>query len=184
MQNIIDEHRGDFQHVIDFLRSEMNGLRTGRANAAMVEDIPIEAYDSKMDMKGVATITVPDAKTILIDPWDKGLLKDVEKAITASPLGVNPTVDGGGVRISLPPLTEEGRKELAKIVKKKVEDAHVGIRSVREKIRDQIGKMEKDKEISEDELFRLREALENAVKSWNEKIRSLGEEKEKEIMTI
>lgn len=184
MNNIIDEHKEEFQHVLDFLRSEMNGLRTGRANAAMVEDIPVEAYDSKMDLKGVATITIPDAKTIMVDPWDKALLKDVEKAIAASSLGINPTIDGNSIRLSLPPMTEDGRKELVKVVKKKVEDAHVGIRAVREKIRDAIAKMEKDKEISEDDLFRLREALENTVKSWNEKIKVLGEEKEKEIMTI
>lgn len=184
MNNIIDEHKEEFQQAVDFLKSELNGLRTGRANAAMVEDIPVEAYDSKMDLKGVATITIPDSKTIMIDPWDKALLKDIEKAIATSSLGVNPTIDGNSVRISLPPMTEDGRKELVKVVKKKVEDAHVSIRSVREKVRDELAKMEKEKEISEDELFRLREGLENTVKSWNEKVKTLGEEKEQEVMTI
>lgn len=184
MSNVIEAHSTEFEHVIDFFTSELNGLRTGRANAAMVEDIPVEAYGSKMEIKGLATITVPDAKTIMIDPWDKGLVKDVEKAIQVSPLGVTPAVDGNGIRISLPPMTEEGRKELVKVVKKKAEDAHVSIRNIREKIRDQIQKMEKDKEIAEDERFRLQDALEAAVKSWNEKIRELAEEKEKEVMTI
>lgn len=184
MSNVIDAFSGDFEHIIAFFISELNGLRTGRANAAMVEDIPVEAYGSKMDIKGLATITIPDSKTIMIDPWDKGLVKDVEKAIQVSSLGVTPAVDGSGIRISLPSMTEEGRKELVKVVKKKAEDALVGVRTIREKMRDRIQQMEKDKEISEDDRFRLQEAVEAKVKAENERIRKIAEEKEVEIMKI
>lgn len=184
MHSVIDDHRGEFEHVLEFLKSELNGLRTGRANSSLVEDIPVEAYGGMMAMKGVGSILVPDSKTIMVEPWDKTLLKEIEKAIRQAPIGVNPVVDGSRVRVTLPPLTEESRKELVKIVGKKAEEAHVGVRGVREKIKEKIVRMEKDKEISEDERFRLQEALEAAVKSWNEKIKALAEEKEKEIMTI
>ncbi len=184
MHSIIDDHRSDFEHVIEFLKSELNGLRTGRANAALVEDITVEAYGSMMVMKGVGTVLVPDSKTIMIEPWDKSLLKEIEKAVRNAPIGVNPVVDGNRVRVTLPQLTEESRKELVKIAGKKAEEAHIGIRSVREELKETILKMEKDKAISEDDRFRLQEALETAVKGWNEKIKKLAEEKEKEIMTI
>jgi ribosome recycling factor len=120
----------------------------------------------------------------MVEPWDKSLLKEIEKAIRVAPIGVNPVVDGSRVRITLPPLTEEGRKELVKIVNKKAEEAHIGVRGVREKVKDGIVRMEKEKEITEDDRFRLQEALETVVKGWNDKIKELAEEKEQEIMTI
>lgn len=184
MKSIIDEFSEELEPVLEFFRSELKGLRTGRANAAMVEDIPVEAYGSKMDIKGVATITIPDAKTIMIDPWDKTLLKDIEKAIQVSSLGVNPVVDGVGIRISLPAMSEEGRLDLVKIVKKKAEDALVSVRTMREKIRDKIQHLEKDKVISEDERFRLNDMVEAKVKDTNEKIRRIAEDKEEEVMKI
>jgi ribosome recycling factor len=155
MQSIIEERRSEFEHVLEFLKSELNGLRTGRANAAIVEDLPVEAYGGTMAVKGVASILVPDAKTIMIEPWDKTLTKEIEKGIRDAGIGVNPVVDGTRVRLTLPPLTEEGRKELVKIVGKKAEEARIGIRGVREDLKEAILKMEKDKEISEDERFRL-----------------------------
>jgi ribosome recycling factor len=184
MHSIIEDHRSEFEHAIEFFKSELNGLRTGRANAALVEDIPVEAYGGTMNVKGVGSILVPDSKTIMVEPWDKSLLKEIEKAIRQAPIGVNPVVDGNRVRITLPQLTEDGRKELVKIVGKKAEETHIGIRNVRERIKDAIVKMEKAKEISEDEKFRLQEALEAAVKGWNEKVKVLAAEKEQEIMTI
>ena len=184
MHTVIDDFRSEFEQVIEFLKSELSSLRTGRANGALVEDIPVEANGSMMNVKGVGSVLVPDSKTIMVEPWDKSLLKEIEKAIRNAPIGVNPVVDGNRVRITLPPLTEEGRKELVKIVGKKAEEAHIGIRSVREEAKTRLTEMEKAKEISEDERFRLQEALENAVKAWNDKVRELAAEKEQEIMTI
>ena len=184
MHTVIDEFRSEFEQVIEFFKAELGSLRTGRANAALVEDIPVEAYGSIMNVKGVGSVLVPDSKTIMVEPWDKSLLKEIEKAIRQAPIGVNPVVDGSRVRVTLPALTEEGRRELAKIVSKKAEEAHIGIRGVREKAKDTLTRMENDKEISEDERFRLQEALEAAVKAWNDKVRELEAEKVQEIMTI
>ncbi len=184
MHTILDDQRPLFEEVLNFLRSELNGLRTGRANGAMIEDIPVEAYGSTMTVKGVASIQVPDSKTIMIEPWDKALLKEIETGIRQAPVGLNPVVDGSRVRITLAPLSEEGRKELVKIVGKKAEEAKIGIRGVREEIKEEIARMERDKEISEDERFRLQEALEGIVRGWNEKVANLAEEKEAEVMTI
>jgi ribosome recycling factor len=150
----------------------------------LVEDLAVEAYGSTMSVKGVGSILIPDSKTIIIEPWDKSLTKEIEKAIRQAPIGVNPVVDGTRIRVTLPLLTEEGRKELVKIINKKAEETHIGIRGVREKAKDLLGRMEKDKEITEDERFRLQEALEATVKIWNDKIRDMAAEKELEIMTI
>jgi len=184
MLSYIEEHRGAFDDVIEFFASELNGLRTGRANGAIVEDIPVEAYGSVMTIKGVASIQVPDSKTIMIEPWDKTLLQDIEKAIRNAPIGMSPVVDGSRVRITIPSLTEDGRKELVKIVGKKAEEARIGIRNVREEVKDLILKAEKEKEITEDERFRLQEQLEVTTRGYNEKVVVMAEEKEKEIMTI
>ena len=184
MHTVIEDFRSEFEQVILFFKSELGSLRTGRANAAMVEDIPVEAYGSMMSVKGVGSILIPDAKTIIVEPWDKSLTKEIEKAIRQASIGVNPVVDGSRVRLTLAPLTEEGRKELVKIVNKKAEEAHIGIRGVREEAKTEIGRMEKEKEISEDERFRLQEALEATVKIWNDKVRQLSAEKEQEIMMI
>ncbi|MFA5854033.1 MAG: ribosome recycling factor [Patescibacteria group bacterium] len=184
MKTLIDEYRPEFEHVLEFLRADLSSLRTGRAHAALVEDILVEAYGGTMNVKGVASVLVPDAKTIMIEPWDKALTKDIEKAIRQAPIGVNPVVDGTRVRVTLPPLTEESRRELTKIVGKKAEEAHIGLRAVRETIKDELNRLEKAKEISEDDRFRLQEALEAAVKLWNDKVRDMAAEKEEEIMTI
>lgn len=184
MKTLIDEYRPEFEQVLGFLASDLSSLRTGRANAAVVEDLPVEAYGGTMAVKGVASVLVPDAKTIMIEPWDKALTKEIEKAIRQAPIGINPVVDGTRIRVTLPPLTEEGRRELVKIVGKKAEEAHIALRGVREKIKEELNQLEKDKQISEDERFRLQEALEAAVKLWNDKVREVSLEKEKEIMTI
>jgi ribosome recycling factor len=184
MKTVVDENRSEFEMALEFFRSELSGLRTGRANAAVLEDLAVEAYGSTMTIKGVGSILVPDAKTILVEPWDKSLLKEIEKAIRQAPIGLNPVVDGSRVRVSLPSLTEESRKELVKIVHKKAEEARISIRNIREAVKDRIVEMEKANEISEDERFRLQETLETQVKSWNEKVLNLAEEKEQEIMTI
>jgi len=184
MHTVIDEFRPEFEHVIEFLKSDLSSLRTGRANSALVEDILVEAYGGTMAVKGVASIQVPDAKTIIIEPWDKTVTKDIEKAVRNAPIGVNPVVDGNRIRVSIPPLTEDGRRELTKIVGKKAEEAHIAMRAVREKAKDKIASMEKEKQISEDERFRLQESLEGVVTLWNDTIRALAADKEQEIMTI
>jgi ribosome recycling factor len=184
MGNIINEHQQEFDKAIAHFKSDISSLRTGRATPALVEDLPVEAYDSKMELKGVASISAPDPKSLIIEPWDKGLLKNIEKAIQDSDVGVSPVVDGTVIRLNMPPMTEENRRDMVKILKQKAEQARVSIRGVREKIRDKIIKAEESKEISEDERFRLQEELDKHVNEMNKEVERITEEKEKEIMTV
>jgi len=182
--SIVEEHKENFNKAIDHLKHEITGLRTGRATPAIVEDVSVEAYGTRQPMKAVASITVQDAKTIAIEPWDKGLVQAIETAIRSSDLGMNPINDGRLVRINLPELTQERRQELIKVLHKKLEEARVSVRKIREEVRENVQAMEKNKEISEDEKFKLQDSLEEVVKEYNDKIRMIGEEKETEVNTI
>ena len=180
----INTHKDKFEKVIEFLKGDILGLRTGRASVAMVEDIVVEAYDVKQPLKATASIMLADAKTINIEPWDKALLGEIEKAIGNSTLGVNPVNDGKILRVILPELTSERRMELIKILHQKLENARISIRKVREEIKDVILEAEKNKEIGEDERFKLQEDLEKMVKEYNEKAKEEEEKKEEEINKI
>jgi len=182
--DLIDQHKEQFEKVIGHLKSEITSLRTGRATPALVEDIMVEAYGSKQQLKTLASISVADAKTINVEPWDKGVVQAVESAINNSDLGINPVNDGKLIRLPLPDLTQDRRQELIKVLHQKLEQARVSIRNIREEIRKEIDKKEKDKEISEDEKYKLQEELDKMVKEHNEKIKTVGEEKEKEITTV
>jgi ribosome recycling factor len=184
MSNPIELHKQDFGHVLEFFDQDLKNLRTGRANAAMVEHISVEAYGSAMELKGVAAISIPDAKTIQIEAWDKNLTKEIEKALVVADLGMQPTTAGSVIRLSMPPVTEENRKKLVKQVHEKAEQAQISLRSVREAVRDAIQAQEKEKEIGEDEKFRLQEQLEKVVAEWKAKIDAVAAKKEEEIMTI
>lgn len=180
----IDTHKPEFEKAVQFLETELHGLRSGRANSALVEDISVEAYDGHMPLKNVASVSVPDPKTIQIEPWDKELVKNIEKALIVADLGMQPNVAGSIIRLSMPPMTEENRQRQVKQVHEKAEQAKIRVRNLRETIRDDIQKKEKAKEIAEDERFRRQEALEKMVKEYNERIESLAEKKEKDILTI
>lgn len=180
----ISDQKEEFEKVLEHVRHELSSLRTGRANPALVDTVMVEAYDSMMQLKGVASVSVPDSRTIQIDPWDKSLLKAIEKGIIVANIGLHPVIDGVSVRLNMPQLTEENRKELVKIMQKRLEEAKVAIRGVREKIRNGILAQEKDKVISEDERFRLQEELEKLTGQYVDEVKHIGEEKEKEIMTV
>ena len=184
MLNIIESHKEEFDKVIEFLNVELSGLRTGRANSALVENLPVDAYGSRMPLNQMASISVPDAKTIMIEPWDKSILKDIERAIANSGLGVNPYNSGSSLRLTIPALTEETRKNLIKVLSQKLEVARVGIRMVREKVRDQIQKAEKDGDIAEDDKYNLQKKLDDMAGDYNLVVKTIGEKKEEEIMTI
>lgn len=173
-----------FDATVEHLHQEMNQMRTGRATPALVEGLQVEAYGSTMEMKGVGSISVQDAKTLIIEPWDKNLLKAIEKAIHESSIGINPVVDSKVVRLSMPPMTEENRKALVKVMKEKVEEAKVAARGVREDSRNEIIEAEKGGEFSEDEKFKLLEELDKMTKDYTDKIEDLGKQKEEEIMTV
>ena len=180
----IQEYKPEFQKVIDHLKRELSQFRTGRATPALVEDIKVEAYGSQMEMKAVGSIQVTDPKTLVVEPWDKNLLKDIEKAILAANIGINPVNDGKVIRLVMPKLTEESRKDLIKVMGKKLEESRVGMRRVRDEIKDKIIAAEKDKKITEDERFRAQDALDKLSAEFNEVVKKMGEEKEKEIMTV
>lgn len=182
--DIHSEYKGDFNKTIEHLKHEITSLRTGRATPALVEDISVEAYGTKQQLKALASISVLDAKTLSVDPWDKTILQDVEIALRNAQLGINPVNDGQSIRLPLPELTQERREELIKVLHQKLEQARIVIRKTREDIRNTIDKAEKDKDISEDQKFKLFEDLEKMVKDYNEKVKQIGEDKEKEITTI
>lgn len=177
-------YKQNFQKTVEHLKGELAGLRCGRASAALVENIQVEVYNSKMPIKGLANIAIPDAKTIVIEPWDKSVIKSVETAVSQAGLGLNPVNDGRVLRLIIPPLTEESRKELVKVVGQKLEAARISIRQLREQVKEKIVKAEKDKEIGEDERFRLQDSLDKMASDYNAEIKKIGEEKEKEIMQI
>ncbi|KKQ40948.1 MAG: Ribosome-recycling factor [Candidatus Magasanikbacteria bacterium GW2011_GWA2_37_8] len=180
----INDFKIDFDKVIEFLKTDISGLRTGRASAAMVEGISVDAYGTHQPLKAVASITISDAKTLMIDPWDKSLLGAVEKGIRDSNIGLNPVNDGRGIRLILPELTVERRQELIKVLHQRLENARISVRKVREEIRDTIAGEEKEGNIGEDEKFKLQEDLDKMVKDYNEKIKGVGDDKEEEINTI
>jgi len=184
MPTPIDIAKPEFENALVHLEKELSNIRSGRANAAIVEEIKVEAYGSFMELKGLASISSPDAKTIQIEPWDKTVIKDVEKALIAANLGMAPNVAGTTIRLVMPPMTEDKRKETVKVVKQKGEQAHIGIRGVRETVREAVLKMEKDKQIGEDERFRLLEDLDKVVGEYNKKIDAAVAEKEDEVMTV
>ncbi len=182
--SIIDQYQPEFVATIQHLESDLQSLRTGRASSALIEDVRVEAYGSSTDLKSIASISIPDAKTIQIEPWDKSLVGAVEKALIIANLGMQPNVAGSVIRLNLPQMTEENRRAIVKQVHEKAEHARIAIRTVRETVRDAINTAEKNKEIAEDEKFRLQEQLEKKMKDVNESIQEIADKKETEIMTI
>ena len=180
----INDFKKDFNGAIEFLKSDISQLRTGRATTAMVDSITVEAYGSHQPLKAVGTIMVSDTKTITVEPWDKSLLGAIEKGIRDSGLGINPVNDGKLIRLVLPDLTSERRAELIKILHQKLEAARISVRKIREEVRTLITDEEKAKSITEDDKFRLQEELEKIVKDYNEEIKKVGEAKEKEITAV
>ena len=184
MNPILSTGKDEFQLVMEHLKKELSGIRTGRANAAVVENISVAAYGSPMPVKGVASIGVPDAKTITVDPWDKSLIKEIEKGIRDAGVGLNPVNEGALLRISMPTLTEESRRQLLKVVGEKTEEARKKIRGIREDVKSLIISAMNDNEVTEDERYHLQDELEAMVGGFNDQIKALAGEKEKEMMTI
>lgn len=180
----INDFKGEFDKVVDFLKKDIVGLRTGRASVAMVEDISVEAYGTYQALKSIASISIADAKTLNIEPWDKSVVGNIEKGIRDSGIGVNPINDGRLIRVILPDLTTDRRRELTKVLHEKLENARVSTRKVRQEARELIEMEEENKTVSEDEKFKLFEDLEKMVKDYGEAIKEVGDKKEAEINTI
>ncbi len=166
------------------LQDEFKTLRTGRASAALFEKIRVEYYGQKTPLNQVATISIPEARQVIIQPWDRSVLSEIEKAIQKSELSVNPVNDGKIIRINIPPLTEERRKELVKVAKAKAEAARVSIRNIRRDTNEELKKMQKDAAISEDDSKRGIDEIQKLTDRRIEEINRLLEEKEKEILEV
>ena len=170
--------------TLDVLLSDFGTIRAGRANPHVLDKIKVDYYGTPTPLQQVGNVSVPEARMIIIQPWEKSLLKAIEKAILTSDLGINPTNDGTCIRLVFPELTEERRKELAKDVKKKGEGAKVAIRNIRRDANEAFKKMEKNDEISEDDLKDAEEKIQKITDKAIEKIDKAVENKTKEILTV
>lgn len=172
-----------FQKVTDKLQEELSAMRTNRANPAAVEGVTVQAYQTSMNILELASVTAPEPQMLVIQPWDKSVLKAIETALRDQ-TEMNPVVDGDMIRIAFPPLTEETRKELVKNMYQKVEDARIAVRKVREDVLKQLKQEEKDGNMSEDDYFRMEEDVQKTVDSFNQTIKEMGEKKEADLMKV
>jgi ribosome recycling factor len=163
---------------------EFGSIRTGRASVSLLDRIHVESYGQKMPLKQLSTISVPDARTVVVQPWDKSIIKDIERAIYQSDLGLTPANDGTIIRINIPPLTEERRRELVKLVKKLAEEGKVAVRRVRSDANKAVKGAQKDGEISEDDAQKLSDKIQELTDKYTKRVDSLLEAKQEEIMEI
>ena len=178
------EYSRKMDKTLDVLADNFGAVRAGRANARVLDRISVEYYGSETPLNGVATISSPDARTLVIQPWDTKLLKDIQKAIQVSDLGINPQNDGRVIRLTFPQLTEERRRDLAKQVKKYGEDAKVAMRNIRRDGMDYVKKLKKANEITEDDQKKAEKDLQDLLDKYIKKVDEALAAKEKELMAI
>ncbi len=178
------EYSRKMDRTLDHLGEEFDAVRAGRANPRVLDRITVEYYGSETPLNGVATISSPDARTLVISPWDTKLLKDIQKAIQVSDLGINPQNDGKVIRLIFPQLTEERRKELAKQVKKYAEEAKVAMRNLRRDGMDYVKKLKKNSEITEDDQKKAEKDLQDMLDKYIKKVDDALAAKEKELMAL
>ena len=184
MQDVISSNEERMKKTVVNLKDGFAALRTGRASASLFDRIRVDAYGEKSPLNQVANISVPEARLIVIQPWDKGLITEIEKAIRSSELSLNPSNDGKVIRISIPPLTEERRKELVKLAKNNAEQSRVSIRNIRRDGNDELEKLLKDTKITEDDETKGTDELQKLTDSYIGQVNKVLEEKEKEIMEV
>lgn len=184
MQEIIKNLKDKLEKSIEFFKSDIAVLRTGRPTPALVENMVIDAYGQKMPLQQLAAITVSPPNLIIIQPWDKGVIESIAKAISSSQLGLSPAVEQNFIRIALPQMTQEKREQLIKLLNEKTEHARISVRNEREEALKHFQKLEKDKAISEDDWFRSKEEVQKLVDEYNGRIKEVAESKEKEIRTL
>ncbi|MGP0566192.1 ribosome recycling factor [Nitrospina sp. 32_T5] len=182
MDNLLKDSERKMKATIDHLHQEFGKVRTGRASVALVEDIKVEFYGNPTPLNQTATLSTPDSRTISIAPWDPTMLPVIEKAISASDLGLNPSNDGKVIRLNIPPLTTERRQQMTKIVRKYAEEAKVAIRNIRRDFNDKIKAMEKESAISKDEEKRGHDQIQKMTDKYVEEVDKIAESKEKDVM--
>ena len=182
IESIYDETRESMGKSIASLKNELNRLRTGRASLSIFDGVKVDYYGTLTPMNQMATLAVPESRSITIQPWDVSIIKDIEKAILKSDLGLTPSNDGKIIRIAIPPLTEERRKELVKVVHKKCEDRKVSLRNIRRDANELLKGMKNDGEISEDDAFKSQDQVQKITDEQIKLIDECYKEKEKEIL--
>jgi len=180
----IQKHKSDFDKAMDFLKSELKSIRTGRANTALIDAVLVEAYGTMQPLSNVASLSIPESNSIAIVPWDKTIMKDVEKALEKANLGLSIINTGEKVIAKMPLMTEETRKQMVKLLGQKVEESKVQIRQIRDKVKETITVAEKEKEVTEDDKYQYLAELDTFVSELNKVIEKLREEKEEEVMTV
>lgn len=174
--------KGDLKKVEEFLAKEYRELNIGRASPAILDNISVESYGSRVPLKNVASIAIEDPKTLRIGPWDKNQVKEIEKAIVASNLGLSTATDEKGIRVIFPQLTTESRGKLIKVLKEKLEESRITVRKERERVWDEIQKLEKEGKMTEDERFRAKDELQKVIDEANTNLEGVFERKEQEVM--
>ena len=184
LKEIYNEAEARMGGAVEALEEDLGGIRTGRASPALVERLPVEYYGNPTPLIQLASIGVPEPRSLLIRPFDAGTLRAIERAIQSSDLGLTPNNDGKAIRLNLPPLTEERRRNLVKVVHNRVEEARVAVRNVRRDINRDLEEFEKEKLISKDDLKRAEEDLQKITQRFIDNINAVGERKEKEILEV
>jgi len=184
MNQYVQAKNEDFEKAIEFFKKDIKSLRTGRANPAMLDNVYVEAYGAKALINTLANINVSDKASIVISPWDKNVLKDVEKGLLAAELGVSIVNEGDKLRVSMPPLTEENRKDLIKKLGQKMESVRIELRKVRDDVKTKLEAAFDAKELSEDDKFRFIKELDEETTKYNNQVKEIKDEKEKDVMTI
>jgi ribosome recycling factor len=183
-KDALSQARARMEKAVDDFRRELSGIRTGRANVSILDHVRVDYHGSQMPINQLGTVTIPDPMMLVISPWDPGAVALIDKAIRTSDLGLNPTNDGKVIRLPVPPLTEERRKDLVKHLHKVLENHRTAMRNVRRDIKEAIEHLEKDKKVSEDERKRSVEELDKLTHSETKKIEDLSAAKEKEILEL
>ncbi|MCQ3939321.1 MAG: ribosome recycling factor [Chloroflexi bacterium] len=184
MKSLLKDAEVRMHGAIQSLTDDLNSIRTGRASPALVEKLPVEYYGTPTPLMNLASISVPEPRTLTIKPFDAGSLKDIEKAIRTSDLGLNPNSDGKVIHLNLPPLTEERRRDLVKHMHHRLEEARIAVRNIRRDLHNDIREYEKEKLITEDDLKRGEDDLQKLTDKYIEEIARLGQNKEKDIMEV
>ncbi len=184
IKEVIEEKKQSFENAVAHFSDEAAKIRTGRAHPGLVENLMVDYYGTRTPLRQIASISIPEARQILISPWDKGSLVLIEAAIREADLGLNPGNDGVALRITLPALTEETRKNLVKALNQRAEEARIAVRNIREEIWKDIQEFEKAGEISEDDKFSGKDELQKVVDEYNQRLEVSRKKKEEEILTV
>jgi len=182
--DLLDDAERRMQKAVEALKQYVGSIRTGRANSALIERITVDYYGAPTPINQVATVTVPEARLLVIQPWDRKMLTDIEKAIQKSDLGINPNNDGLVIRLNIPPMNEERRRDLVKVLHKKLDEHKVAVRNIRRDVQDKLRDREKKKEVSEDELKRSAERLQKLTDRFVDEMDKVGKKKEQEILEV